>query len=186
MRRRQRRHHQSLGHGKQRRVLEGLPSIAAQGSPATPQSPAVLPGSDALGPNDISFSGFRAYFPVGLGGEPALRGQLGALGPKFGQLYKVSPFGGVRAVADLAAFEAARIPMELSSTAIPSRCLPGTVASTWWTPAANDLLKVGPTGGIRTLAVFPQRLVDPAPIPDLPNPIPDGRGADRGGPRSRP
>ena len=68
-----------IWHGKQRRVLDGLPSIAAQGSSATAESPAVLAGSDALGPNDISFSGFRAYFPVGLGGDPALREEdLGA------------------------------------------------------------------------------------------------------------
>ena len=159
-------------HGKQRRVLEGLPSIAAQGSPATPQSPAVLAGSDALGPNDISFSGFRAYFPVGLGGEPALRGQLGALGPKFGQLYKASPFGGVRAVADLAAFEAAEDPDggELNSNPVSVLARHGRQYVV--DAGANDLLKVGPTGRIRTLAVFPQRLIDPAPIPDLPNPFP--------------
>lgn len=162
-------------HGKQRRVLEGLPSIAAQGSPATPESPEVLAGSDALGPNDISFSGFRAYFPVGLGGDPALRDdELGPLGPEFGQLYKASPFGRVRAVADLAAFEAAENPDQDQPDGAEPNSNPASVLARPGRQyvvdaGGNDLLKVGPTGRIRALAVFPERLV-PAPpgIPDLP------------------
>ena len=161
-----------IWHGKQRRVLEDLPSIAAQGSPETPESPEVLAGSDALGPSDISFSGFRAYFPVGLGGDPALRDELGALGPDFGQLYKASPFGRVRAVADLAAFEAAEDPDGVELNSNPVSVLARHGRQYVVDAGANDLLKVGPTGRIRTLAVFPQRLVDPAPIPDLPNPFP--------------
>ncbi len=162
-----------IWHGGQRRVLEGLPSIAAQGSPETPENPEVLAGSDALGPNDISFSGFRAYFPVGLGGEPALRDdQLGELGPEFGQLYKASPYRGVRAVADLAAFEAAEDPDGVELNSNPVSVLARHGHQYVVDAGANDLLKVGPTGGIRTLAVFPQRLIDPAPIPDLPNPFP--------------
>ena len=160
-------------HGKQRRVLEGLPSIAAQGSPATPASPEVLPGSDALGPHDISFSGLSAYFVIGLGGDPALRDdQLGELGPEFGQLYKASPYRGVRAVADLAAFEAAEDPDGVELNSNPVSVLARHGRQYVVDAGANDLLKVGPTGRIRTLAVFPQRLVDPAPIPDLPNPFP--------------
>ena len=160
-------------HGKQRRVLDGLPSIAAQGSPANPPNPAVLAGSDALGPNDISFSGFRAYFPVGLGGDPALRDdQLGELGPEFGQLYKASPYRGVRAVADLAAFEAAEDPDGVELNSNPVSVLARHGRQYVVDAGANDLLKVGPNGRIRTLAVFPQRLIDPAPVPDLPNPFP--------------
>ncbi|MDP9189593.1 MAG: ScyD/ScyE family protein [Actinomycetota bacterium] len=164
-----------IWHGKQRRVLEDLPSIAAQGSPETPQSPAVLAGSDALGPNDISFSGFRAYFPVGLGGNPDLRDQLGEeLGPQFGQLYKASPFGRVRAVADLAAFEAAKNPDRDQPEGAEPNSNPASVLARPGRQyvvdaGGNDLLKVGPTGRIRALAVFPERLV-PAPpgIADLP------------------
>ena len=159
-----------IWHGKQRRVLEGLPSIAAQGSPATPESPEVLAGSDALGPHDISFSGFSAYFPVGLGGDPALRDdQLGELGPEFGQLYKASPFGGCVPWPTSPRSRRPRNPdeeAELNSN--PDSVLARPVASTWWMPEANDLLRVGPTGRIRTLAVFPPRLVDagadPGPI----------------------
>jgi hypothetical protein len=151
-----------LWHGKQRRVLEGLPSIAAEGSPATKESPEVLAGSDALGPHDISFSGFSAYFPVGLGGDPALRAQLGELGPKFGQLYKASPFRGVRAVADLAAFEAKEDPDQ--AVVLPGQKEPNSNPTS---------VRVGHKGTIRVLAVFPPRLVDaPLGIPDLPPQIP--------------
>jgi hypothetical protein len=149
-------------HGKQRRVLEGLPSIAAQGSPATPESPEVLAGSDALGPNDISFSGFRAYFPVGLGGDPALRDdELGPLGPEFGQLYKASPFHGVRAVADLAAFEAAEDPDEVELNSNPTSVLARHGRQYVVDAGANDLLKVGATGRISPLAVFPAQTFPP-------------------------
>ena len=53
----------------------------------------------------------------------------------------------------------------------PNPCLPATVAGTWWMPAANDLLSVGHNGRIRTLAVFPPRLV-PRPARILPSQIP--------------
>ncbi|MDP9143108.1 MAG: ScyD/ScyE family protein [Actinomycetota bacterium] len=152
-----------IWHGKQRRVLEGLPSIAAQDT-----------GDEALGPQDISFSGFSAYFVVGLGGNPDLRDDLGEeLGPQFGQLYKVSPFGRVRAVADLAAFEAAENPDQDQPEGAEPNSNPNSVLSRSGRryvvdAGGNDLLKVGPTGRIRTLAVFPERLV-PAP-PGFPVP----------------
>ena len=160
-------------HGKQRRVLEGLPSIAAQGSDATDEMPAVLAGSDALGPHDISFSGFSAYFVVGLGGDPALRGQLGDLGPEFGQLYKASPYRGVRAVADLAAFEAEEDPdqafvvppdePELNSN--PTSVLARHGRQYVVDAGGNDLLKVGHKSRIRALAVFPDADTDVQAVP---------------------
>jgi hypothetical protein len=167
-------------HGKQRRVLEGLPSVAAEGSPATPETPEVLPGSDALGPHDISFSRFSAYFVVGLGGDPALREDLGELGPGFGQLYRASPFRGVRAVADLAAFEAEEDPDQAvvppdqkEPNSNPTSVLARHGRQYVVDAGANDLLRVGHKGRIRVLAVFPPRLVDAPPgIPDLPPQIP--------------
>ena len=169
-----------IWYGKQRRVLEGLPSIAAQGSRATPASPEVLAGSDALGPHDISFSGFRAYIPVGLGGDPALRDELGDLGPQFGQLYKASPYRGVRAVADLAAFEAEEDPdqvfveppdePELNSNPVSVLARHGRQYVV--DAGANALLRVGPTGRIRTLAVFPPRIIAAPDGPDCPPDLP--------------
>ena len=83
-------------YGKQRRVLEGLPSLAGEG------------GADAIGPSDISFGLFSAYLTVGLGADPAVRADLAPLGSDFAKLYRVSPFGRVRAVADLAGYDKAR------------------------------------------------------------------------------
>jgi hypothetical protein len=146
-----------ISHGAQRRVITGLPSLAS------PED-----GSGASGPHDIALDGWGAYVPVGLGGDPALREQLGRLGPRFGQLYRVSPFFGVRAVADLAAFEAAEDPSGSEPNSNPNSV--ATFHSKRYVVDAggNDLLRVGRNGKIRTLAVFPQRLV-PAP-PGFPVP----------------
>ena len=151
-----------IWHGKQRRVLEGLPSHAAPD------------GSAATGPQDISLHGFGAYLVTGLGGNVAFREQLGELGPQFGQLWKVSPFGGLRAVADLTQFEEDENP---DGSEVPDSNPNGVLARAARRyvvdAGGNDLLKVGPTGRIKVLAVFPTRLV-PAPpgIPDLPPELP--------------
>ena len=100
-----------IGHGEQRRVLEGLPSIAPVPTEPPPGDDAPVPtepsGDDALGPSDISLSDRGgAYLTVGLGQNPAAREELGELGPAFGLLYKTSSFDDVRAVADITAYEA--------------------------------------------------------------------------------
>lgn len=150
-----------IWHAKQRRVLEGLPSTAAPD------------GSAATGPQDISLHGVGAYLVVGLGGNLDYRAQLGELGPQFGQLWRVSPFGRLRAVADLAAYEEAEDPDGNGANSNPTSVLARPARRYVVDAGGNDLLRVGPTGRIRTLAVFPQRLV-PAPpgIPDLPPEIP--------------
>src|SRR4051794_16002508 len=85
--------------GEQHRVLEGLPSLA----PST--------GEQALGASDISLRRWGgAYLTVGLGANPAVRAQLGELGPAFDQLYKISDFGHLRALADIGAYEVAANP----------------------------------------------------------------------------
>jgi hypothetical protein len=162
-----------IWHGKQRRVVTGLPSLATPGSEATPESPAVEAGSDAIGPSDISLGFFNAYLTVGLAQNPAVRADLGPLGPSFGQLYRISPFGRVRAVADISAYEAAANPDEGEEDSNPNSVLAKPARRYVVDAGGNDLLRVGPTGRIRTLAVFPERIV-PAPpgIPDLPPEIP--------------
>jgi hypothetical protein len=149
-------------HGEQRRVLEGLPSLAAQ--PA---------GDMALGPSDIFLRSWGgAYLTVGLGQNPAARAELGDLGPSFGQLYKISPSGHVRAVADISAYEAAANPDggEFDSN-------PNSVTSTWGRvfvvdAGGNSLLRVRRSGEISTVAVFPDRLITPPPGMGLPDPFP--------------
>ena len=144
-----------IWHGKQRRVLEGLPSLATPGTEATPESEAVEAGSDAIGPSDISLGFFNAYLTVGLGQNPAVRADLGPLGPSFGQLYRISPFGRVRAVADISAYEAAANPDEGEEDSNPNSVLAKPARRYVVDAGGNDLLRVGPTGRIRTLAVFP-------------------------------
>jgi hypothetical protein len=151
-----------IRHGEQRRVLEGLPSLAA---PPT--------GDGALGPSDIWLrrSG-GAYLTVGLGANPAARAQLGELGPDFGRLYKISSSGHVQAVADISAYEAAANPDEgeLDSN-------PNSVTNAWGRlfvvdAGGNSLLRVHRSGEISTVAVFPNRPVTPPPGMGLPDPFP--------------
>jgi hypothetical protein len=150
-----------IWHGKQRRVLESLPSLAPAG------------GGNAIGPSDVSLGFFNAYMTVGLGQNPAVRDGLGPLGQGLGKLYRISPFGRLREVADISAFEAAANPDENTEEggidSNPNSVLARPTRRYVVDAGANDLLRVGPTGRIRTVAVFPQRIV-PAPpgIPDLP------------------
>jgi hypothetical protein len=151
-----------IRHGEQRRVLEGLPSLAA---PPT--------GDGALGPSDISLRRWGgAYLTVGLGADPAVRSQLGELGPDFGKLYKISSDGHLRAVADISAYEAAVNPDggEIDSN-------PNSVTSAWGKlfvvdAGGNSLLRVHRSGEISTVAVFPDRPVTPPPGMGLPDPFP--------------
>ena len=149
-------------HGGQRRIVEGLPSLAAPG------------GASAIGPSDIHLRHWGgAYLTVGLGADPAVRDALGELGPSFGLLHKLSRHDGLRTVADIAAFEA---------TANPDGGLPDSNPHSVTTrrgrtyvvdAGGNSLLRVHRSGEISTVAVFPDRLVDAPPgIPDLPPQLP--------------
>ncbi|MGH3992212.1 MAG: ScyD/ScyE family protein, partial [Pseudonocardiaceae bacterium] len=148
-----------ISHGEQKRVLSGLPSIA---DPA-------IGGGDALGPHDVALThAGGVYFVVGLGANPAVREQLGELGPAFGHLYKLW-FGHVREIADIAGFEATEnpdgsLPDSNAFSVVTHRGRTAVVDA-----GGNSLLRVRHSGSISTLAVFPPRLV-PAPpgIPDLP------------------
>ena len=150
-----------IRHGEQTRVLEGLPSHAPQ--PA---------GDEALGPSDISLRGWGgAYLTVGLGADPAVRADFGELGPGFGQLYKISSFGHLRAVADISAYEAAANP---DGGAIDSN--PNSVTTKWGKvfvvdAGGNSLLRVHRSGEISTVAVFPDRLITPPAGMGLPDPF---------------
>jgi hypothetical protein len=151
-----------IRHGEQTRILEGLPSHAPQPT-----------GDGALGPSDIALRHWGgAYLTVGLGADPAVRAQFGALGPGFGQLYKLSSHGQPRAIADISAYEAAANP---DGGAIDSN--PNSVTTKWGRlyvvdAGGNSLLRVHRSGEISTVAVFPDRLVTPPPGMGLPDPFP--------------
>jgi hypothetical protein len=151
-----------IRHGDQRRVLDGLPSLASQ-----PE------GNEAIGPSDISLR-WRggAYLTVGLGQDPAVRSELGELGPAFGLLYKISSSGDLRAVADIAAYEADANPDGGEEDSNPN-----SVTQAWGRiyvvdAGGNSLLRVRRSGEISTVAVFPERPLSAPPGLGLPPQVP--------------
>jgi hypothetical protein len=147
--------------GEQHRVLEGLPSLA-------PSS-----GEQALGPSDISLRRWGgAYLTVGLGANPAVRAQVGELGPAFGQLYVVSPSGDLRAVADISAYEEAANPDGGGVDSNPNSVTQADDRVYVVDAGGNDLLRVHDSGEISTVAVFPDRLLDSPPNTGLPPQVP--------------
>jgi glucose/arabinose dehydrogenase len=154
----------AASHGKQWRIVDGLPSIAAPG------------GNGALGPSDISIprSG-DAYLTVGLGADPAARAALGDLGPGFGQLYKLSRHGRLRTVADIAGFEATENPDLGEHDSNPHSVLSAWGRQVVVDAGGNSLLSVGWSGKVSTLAVFPQASADaPQAVPTSVVVGPDG------------
>jgi sugar lactone lactonase YvrE len=138
--------------GRKRRIVKRLPSLAAQAEPD--------PGGSAVGPQDVSFQGNRAFFTVGLAADPATRAQLGALGGRFAVLYTRSARGRVTRVADLGAFEARKNPdagqpsAEVDTNPFSvDASVRGRLLVT--DAGGNDLLQVDAKGRVKTLAVFP-------------------------------
>ncbi len=149
-----------IRHGHQRRVLSGLPSLA----PAS--------GEAATGPQDISIGPLgNVRMVVGLGGPAEQRAALGPLGPLFGQLFKVSPYGGARPIADLAAYESSADPDADGADSNPNSVVAKFFSSVVADAGGNSLVRVGPRGRFSTLAVFPDRLVPP-PGPPAPPTLP--------------
>lgn len=77
-----------------RRVLEGLPSMAAAGGFAA-----------SSGPVDVQFRGSTAFVVMGWGGDPALRAGIGPKSRLFGTLLLATPEGQYFPVTDLSANE---------------------------------------------------------------------------------
>jgi hypothetical protein len=139
--------------GGSTRVLTGLPSLAARD------------GSSAIGPSDLVPGRHgRVTLSIGLGANPAVREDLPAVGKRLmGTLTAARLYGHKRwVVADLAAYEAAKDPDKAGPDSDPTgfiRSRRGFVATD---AGGNTLLKVSRYGKVRTLAVFPSRLV-PSP-----------------------
>lgn len=142
----------------QRRVLEGLPSLAAED------------GTRAMGPNDISLLGNgTTYITTGLGADPAILADLGLDGAGLGMTWRVSQARGtLTAIADIAGYEAARNP---DGGAIDSNAYGITAAPSGQLvtdAGGNSLLWVAANGKVTTLAVFPDTLVLAPPMLGLP------------------
>jgi hypothetical protein len=135
--------------GGQTRISTGLPSLAA------------TDGSGAIGPSDVSFGrGPRGFLTIGLGANPAVRDALPAAGAGMATLYRVSPSGGLRPVADLGAFEAANNPAK-DQPGDEVDTNPDSVVATHRGRAVvadaggNDVLSVSRRGRINVLGVIP-------------------------------
>jgi hypothetical protein len=139
------------------RVISALPSLAPAG------------GFGAGGPTAISFVGTgNGQLAIGLGAVGSARQGLGAKAALFGTTLQVSAAGGWKAGADIAAFEQVNNPVAggndsnpFGIVALPSRHVVADAG-------ANALVEVAANGTVRTLAVFPARLVPAPPFLGLP------------------
>ena len=161
-----------LGDHEQKRITTGLPSLAGPG------------GADAIGASDVSFPregrksyDDRGFLTVGLGGNLDYRAQFGEAGAAFGVLHRLWPDGRVRALADIAAFEAAEDPdQDQPETEIDSN--PNAVAAINGREGyvadagGNSIVKADRLGNVELVGVLP---FGEAPAPAIPDfPVPPG------------
>ena len=154
-----------LWKGKQSRVAEGMPSHA------------LADGSQAGGPNGISFQG-TAYITLGLGGGVAYEEALGS--DFLGTLIHMPASGKWKVVADVALHEFEENPAGGPIDSNPFGVLAEPGGRLVVDAGANALLSVGANGTIETLAVFPP-IPNPTPVgPPMIEPVPTSvaRGPD--------
>ncbi|GIM93990.1 ScyD/ScyE family protein [Paractinoplanes toevensis] len=148
-----------LAHGRQKRVLRGLPSLAS------PE------GTEAGGVSDVAVDRRGTlYFTVGLGGNPDLRSQIKELSG-MAKLYRAGR-SGPSLVANLGAYEKRVNPDRVQ----PPDTNPNSVAvvrdgQVVADAGGNSLVRVGSDGRLSTLAVFSSRTV---PAPNIPGGPPAG------------
>ncbi|HSU01561.1 MAG TPA: ScyD/ScyE family protein [Nocardioides sp.] len=158
----------------QRRVLTGLPSIAAPD------------GTAATGPSDVAVDDGRYAVLMGLGADPAAREAEGA--PDFAALFGTlltGSFGhypsrtsakhtyGPQVLADVSAHEAAENPDGAQVDSNPVGLWRGRYGWVVADAGGNDVVHVSWWGRIATLGVFPIRQV-PAPPFIPPEELPPG------------
>jgi hypothetical protein len=166
-----------IWHGKQKRVVETLPSLAPPGLPGGPPE-----GFEArAGPHDVSFDGKRGYLVTGLGFNPNVRAtQLAPVGGLFGQLWRFWP--GLRRIADISAFELGN-PDQGVVDSNPYAVLATHGVKYVVDAGGNSLLRVQ-DGVITTVAVFPPRSnplfpgLGPPVFESVPDSIVRGPGGD--------
>lgn len=129
--------------GRQKRIVTGLPSYAAQG------------GGGATGPHDVSFSDGRGFVAIGLHGDPgSIRG---AFGGGFGQLARLHPNGTWSYEVDISAYETSSNPGQGPVDSNPHGLLNGLGKGIVVDAGGNALLQVRGGEEISTLAIFPSR-----------------------------
>jgi hypothetical protein len=137
-------------HGRQRRVVTGLPSLAAPSD-----------GHSAIGPSDVRVKGMRYTVALGLAGDPTRRSELGRSGRRLATV-STGRLGSSRltVLADLAAHEALENPdkkMRDGQRVLdtnPVALLPRGRSSFVVDAGGNDLLRYQDRD-VETRAVFP-------------------------------
>jgi len=142
---------------------------------------------EGFGPHDVSVHGRHMTFTTGLAGPPELRAQWGpeaekSLGYLMASETRGHRRGNVSRVADLVAFEDDANPAGGPVDSNPF----GVLAQGKWTYVAdaggNDLLAVSRHGRVKTIAVFPDRMVDfgggQVPMNAVPTTVTRGPGGD--------
>ncbi|ACZ31219.1 conserved hypothetical protein [Xylanimonas cellulosilytica DSM 15894] len=146
-----------ISHGKQTRVVKGLPSIGAENT-----------GESAIGPSDVVVAQGRVTFTVGLGADPAAAAGLPA--PASGRVASLltDTRRGPSRIADLGAYEAAVDPDQDGPDTNPNSLVAKGKGYVVVDAGGNSLLSVDKRGVVSTLATFPHRLVDAPPELGLP------------------
>jgi hypothetical protein len=148
-----------IRHGVARRIIRGLPSIAA------------TDGSAAIGPSDVAFRGSRGpYFTVGLGADPAARADAPAYAQQASGWLLRGRAGtpGWKQVADIAGYEARANPDGGLPDSNPNSVLATAAGLVVADAGGNSLVRVAPSGRISTLATFGSQMVDAPPFLGLP------------------
>jgi len=151
-----------ISHGTQKRVLTGLPSLAAQEVGTA--------GEQAIGPSDVSFRHERMFVTVGLGADPVVRKDLPEpAASTLGTLLRAKGSkGSWKVVADLADFEAAENPDGGLPDSNPNSVLALKGQQVVADAGGNSLVRVSGRK-VSTVAVFPDRDVLAPPFLGLPS-----------------
>ena len=168
-----------------------LPSIAAQGSPRPQRAPRSWRAPTPSARTTSRSAASVPTSPSGWAETPACeRTSAKTLGPQFGQLYKASPFGGVRAGGRPRRVRGGGEPGSISRRGEPNSNPVSVLARPGRQyvvdAGGNDLLKVGPTGRIRLWRCSRSVSCPHRPGSRTFRPSSNAGGSDRGGPRSRP
>ena len=149
-----------IGGGRQRRVVQQLPSLAP------------VSGQKATGPSDVAIAADGGLsYTIGLGGSPDARTAI----PQLAGMAKL--YGPDQAV-DVGRFEKRKNP----DGAQPAETNPNAVLADGETryvvdAGGSSLVRVGPQGKMSTVAVFAPRPVRGAPMASVPSSVvkgPDG------------
>lgn len=149
-----------ISRGHQVRIFKNLPSYADNHE-----------GESATGVHDVAFTKQGLRVTVGLGADPAVREDvIPAKYKYFGYMGQLVLGKKMKALVDIAGYEAEFNPEPTAVDSNPYAVLNDGNKGIVTDAGGNSLLEIDKNGEIKTLAVFPPRLVDVPP--GLPFPLP--------------